>query len=255
MGVIGNLADWLSRKGEDECAELCNRNLGTLKTRLVRGFDSLGFNVIAIESHYVGVKCFAASRKYPNLYTTFEISKGYVDSSVKWRFYVNGNKFSDFEISLNNILCMLGILANRVSYWRGPFRRRRECPIFTEDMFWEIAESAMSASGMKLVPYTFRYEDVDGVVGKDLPKDTDWFVGTTERRHYTLEGIDGGLESLQGTKDGFPCIPEPYDDELVRAVAKPHIVKADYVQMRLLDMFRNDKVLEFPDREGIYRKS
>lgn len=222
-GVGTSLADSIFREGERRSKESNRRWLRSLRSQFVEKFDALGFNIVAIDTVItVGVRVFAASRKYPNMYTEFEVSEERVDNSVKWEYYLNRNRRITFSTSLVHLMSMLG-----VKYSEG---KNGGFQFMDIEWFEGMTEKLARQIGVEPTPYRFVYEDADdGVVRMELDRDTDWFKSTHEMLYFTTS------EPVAASGESDPM-------GAVRMGIDEHRLYVDCMQCRLLEMFRKNTV-------------
>lgn len=210
---FGTLFKINEQKAKDESRKW----LMSLKTIIPERFDELGYNSITINTLDYGVSCFASSRKYPNLYTTFTISEEKTTPMVEWKYYISENRWCTFEVSMLQMMSVLELTAKRSSkkHW---WSRREEHSIMTNDMFNEAIEQLFHANRVSPKPYKFHY----GYGGLDiyLDKNKDIFGGKDEG--YFFENIGGRIVK--------------------------NLITLDNTQQKLLFMFNNDIVGDLPKK-------
>ena len=192
--------------------------LQSLKTVVAERFDELGYNSITIDNLDYGVSCFAASRKYPNLHTSFSISETQTTPMVEWKYYINEHRWCMFEVSMLQMMSVLGLTAKRSHKKHWWNIRREEHSIMTNDMFNQAIEQCFAAYNVNPKPYKFHY----GYGGLDiyLDKNKDIFGGKDEG--YFFENIGGRIVK--------------------------NLITLDNTQQKLLFMFNNDIVGDLPKK-------
>jgi len=257
--LYGNLFDGWARMGELKAKEANEQWHKSLKSKFIERFNALGFNIIAMDSLSYGARCFVASRKYPNLYSSFEVSLDNVTNSVTWKCYLKERHWSTFDVSLTNLLSMLGMMSKvtkKVGLF-GLFRKEVSPePLMSLEQFYETAEMSFKEIGVTPTPYKFIYEDNnDDEIHEELDRDTNWFSYHYEMLHFTLG--KGDIIPLNNKELDMKTLGEivkyntgrdlRYDEcpcgIQTTAMVKHHL-KIDMMQYRLLQMFKNNTVGE-----------
>lgn len=258
--LYGNLFDGLARTGELKAKEANEQWLKSLKSKFIERFNALGFNIIAMDSLSYGARCFVASRKYPNLYSSFEVSLDNVTNSVTWKCYLKERHWSTFDVSLINLLSMLGMMPNKVTKKVGLFGLFRKevssAPLMSLEQFYETAEMSSKEIGVTPTPYKFIYEDNnDDEIHEELDRNTNWFSDHNEMLHFTVG--KGDIIPLNNKELDMKTLGEivkyntgrdlRYDEcpcGIQMATMVKHYLKIDMMQYRLLQMFKNNTVGE-----------
>lgn len=257
--LYGNLFDGWARMGELKAKEANEQWHKSLKSKFIERFNALGFNIIAMNSLSYGARCFVASRKYPNLYSSFEVSLDNVTNSVTWKCYLKERHWSTFDVSLTNLLSMLGMMpkvTKKVGLF-GLFRKEvLPEPLMSLEQFYETAEMSFKGIGVTPTPYKFIYEDNnDDEIHEELDRNTNWFSDHNEMLHFTVG--KGEIIPLNNKELDMKTLGEivkyntgrdlRYDEcpcGIQMATMVKHYLKIDMMQYRLLQMFKNNTVGE-----------
>lgn len=143
--MYGGIGEAMFRYGEMKAKESNREWLKSLEKKFVEAFDKNDFNIVTLEPFTYGVKCFVASRKYPNLYASIEITEDNITNDVVFRYYVNEKKWNDMHIDIIKLMMMFGITNESVKpkKWNLFRKKKADVPIFTIDQFWETFDCMM----------------------------------------------------------------------------------------------------------------
>ena len=155
--------------------------------------NDIGFN--AEVADICGVSCFAASRKYPNLYTSFYIGENDQPGMITWKYYINEKHWYSLVMSWTEFLDMIGEIGNSREDKLGNMKFDVE-PAFrnyTVEHFNKQVEMMIHADSINAVSLQFHVEDVNGT---EYHLDKNYFKGKVndEIIHYYYNEAAGKLD-------------------------------------------------------------
>jgi len=187
--MFGDIAENMFKYGNMKAKEANEKWLKSLEKKFVEAFDKNDFNIVTFEPLTYGVKCFVASRKYPNLYASIEISEYNITNDVVFRYYVNKNKWNDMHINIINLMIMFGITnePKKTKRWNLFRKKKTNDFTFTIDHFWETFDCMMRLCGITPIPYKFKYESDNIILDIGKEDAEKWFPNGNESVIYRAD--------------------------------------------------------------------
>ena len=155
--------------------------------------NDIGFNAIVTETN--GVICFATSRKYPNLYTSFYIGENDMPGTITWKYYINKDHWYSYIVSLMEFMDMIGEIGNSREDRNGNMKFDVE-PAFrnyTAEDFNKQVEMMINVDNINAVPLQFHVKDENGT---EYHLDKNYFKGKVndEIIHYYYNEVTRKLD-------------------------------------------------------------